>query len=256
MKLFAVLIMGALSLNAFAADPAPNANLGFHHESEMGYIVVGGNAKSQSFSAKQMSSYQWDSDLLKLTAHYLSTQAQNQATKVVEGTAENMSAALREEHTFIPDTFNMFIQAGVNKDRFVGINLGNSYDLGVKYFWVSNDTIKLFSEVGYRYLKENLRQVVNGVSQDVDLESNFARLFTQLDYTHSPSMKFGVSVEYLPDVKHSDNYRFNFSPYALAILSETFSLKFGYEGQYRNTPVIGKTERLDYRHVTALIAKF
>lgn len=252
MKMFLFLIISGLCWNA----SADNANLGLHHESEIGYIVVGGNAKSQSFSGKQMTSYQWEKDMLKLTGHYLSTKAQNQTTRAVEGTAENWSVALREEHIFIQDKFNMFVQAGLNKDRFVGINLGNSYDLGVKYFWVSNDSIKLFSELGYKYLKEDLRTVVATVTRDVDLESHFARLFSQIDYTHSPTMKLGLWVEYLPDMKNEENYRINFSPYALAILSDTFSLKFGYEGQYRNTPVAGKTERMDYRHVTALIAKF
>ncbi len=81
-------------------------------------------------------------------------------------------------------------------------------------------------------------------------------MFTQFDYEYGPSIKFGLWVEYLPDMKNEENYRFNFSPYMLAILSNTFSLKFGYEGYYRNTPVTPNVERLDYRHVTALIAKF
>ena len=258
-RIFLIFIgLGLGPTGAFAQGngPVADSNLGLHHESEIGYIVVGGNAKSQSFSGKQATVYQWEKDLLKFTGHYLSTRAQNQATGNVEGTAENWSLALREEHIFVPNQFNMFLQAGLNKDRFVGINLGNSYDLGVKYFWISSDTTKFFSEIGYKYLKEDLATVIAGTRVDTDLESHFARVFSQIDYAFSPTTKFGLWVEYLPDLKNEDNYRINFSPYALAVLSDTFSLKFGYEGQYRNTPVTGKIERLDYRHVTALIARF
>jgi len=247
MNLLLTLIFAASAQTATDAD-----KLGLHHESELGYIVVGGNAKSQSFSGKQATWYQWDRDLLKLTGHYLSTKAQNQTSRQVEGTAENWSAALREEHAFVPDKFAMYVQAGVRGDRFVGVELGQAYDLGVKYHWFNTDTLKFFSELGYQYLHEELE--LNGVTGE--LESHFIRVYSQIEYQYTPSIKVGLWAEYLPNMKDEDNYRVNFSPYLLAILSDTFSLKFGYEGNYRNIPVGTNVERLDYRHVTALIAKF
>lgn len=246
--LFTVLLA---AFSAQADEAADAAKLGLHHESELGYIVVGGNAKSQSFSGKQATSYLWEKDILKFTGHYLNARAQNQATKAVEGTAENWSAALREEHIYVKDQFNVFVQAGVSGDRFIGVELGQAYDLGVKYFWVSSETIKFFSELGGRYLHEDLK--LNNVTSQVD--SYFLRLYSQIDYIYSPSIKFGLWAEYLPDMRNEDNYRINFSPYMLAILSDTFSLKFGYESYYRNIPV-GTNTYLDFRHVTALIAKF
>lgn len=234
---------------AYAVDPTA---LGFHDESELGYIVVGGNAKSQSFSGKQATWYQFDSDLLKLSGHYLNSRAQNQTTKQLEGVAENWSAVLRYEHNIIPDTLSMYTQAGVRGDRFVGVDFGQAYDLGVKYFWVSSETVKLLSELGYQYLKEDFR----ASSNPAYCEAHIVRLYSQVDYIYTPSIKFGLWVEYLPDIKDQDNYRFNFSPYMLAVLTDTFSLKFGYEGYYRNLPVSPNTIRFDYRHVTALIAKF
>jgi hypothetical protein len=232
-----------------------NEKLGLHNESELGYIVVGGNAKSQSFSGKQSTWYQFDSDILKLNAHYLNTKAQNQTTRQLEGIAENWSASLRFEHIYIADTFNVFTQAGARGDRFIGVDFGQSYDVGAKYFWVSSEKIKLFSELGYQYLKEEFKDDSNPLTSSYN-ESHFIRLYSQIDYIHTDSVKFGLWVEYLPDIKEQDNYRFNFSPYMMAVLSDTFSLKFGYEGYYRNLPVAPNTIRFDYRHVTALIAKF
>ncbi len=240
---------------AVAAAAAKEAALGLHSESEAGYIVVGGNAKSQSFSGKQSTWYQFESDLLKLSGHYLNSQAQNQATRQLEGVAENWSANLRYEHIIIPNTFNLFTQAGVRGDRFVGVDFGQLYDVGAKYFIISNESFKWFTEGGYQFLKEEFRDDANPATPAYR-ESHFIRLFTQADYIYTPSIKFGLWLEYLPDLKEEENYRVNFSPFMTAILSDTFSLKFGYEGYYRNLPVAPNTIRFDFRHVTALIAKF
>ncbi len=238
-----------------AAAAAKAATMGLHSESELGYIVVGGNAKSQSFSGKQSTWYQFDSDLLKLSGHYLSSQAQNQATRQLEGVAENWSANLRYEHIVIPNTFNLFTQAGMRGDRFIGVDFGQLYDVGAKYFLISSESFEWFTEGGYQFLKEEFKDDANPATPPYR-ESHFIRLYTQADYIYTPSIKFGLWVEYLPDLKEEENYRVNFSPYMMAILSDTFSLKFGYEGYYRNLPVAPNTIRFDFRHVTALIAKF
>jgi putative salt-induced outer membrane protein YdiY len=251
-------IVFLFGLSAFADEAPKGEPPGFHNESQIGYIVVGGNAKSESFSGKQTSVYNWEKDTAKVTAHYLSSKAQDQTTRKTSGTAENWSTIGRWEHIFIPESYDMFLQAGISGDRFIGINLAQGYDLGGKYYWASNDKVKFFSELGYRYLHEDLEK--NNVS--TTKESHFIRVFSQIDYTHTESLKIGLWVEYLPDMKDNQNYRLNFSPYLLAILSDTFSLKFGYEGYYRNLPVNSNTPGIpnnvhfDFRHVTALIAKF
>lgn len=261
---FIALVVFLFGLNAQAqTPPAPTTAVkadppfGLSHQSELGYIVVGGNAKSQSFSGKQATTYRWSDEIFKLSGHYLSAKAQNQTTKQTEGTAENWSAIGRFEHVFTPEVFSGFLQAGAMGDRFIGVELGQSYDLGGKYFWVANDKFKFFSELGYRYLHEDLER--NNITSEK--ESHFIRLYSQMDYTHTDSIKVGLWAEYLPDMKDNQNYRLNFSPYLLAILSDTFSLKFGYEGYYRNIPVsngpgLPDNVRFDFRHVTALIAKF
>jgi hypothetical protein len=260
LRLLAVLFVFISSLSQAdeAADKAAAekaAALGLHDESELGYIVVGGNAKSQSFSGKQATWYQFDSDLLKLSGHYLNSKAQNQATRQLEGVAENWSANLRYEHIVIPNTFNLFTQAGVRGDRFIGVDFAQLYDVGAKYFLISSDSFKWFTEGGYQFLKEEFRDDANPATPAYR-ESHFLRLYTQADYIYTSSIKFGFWVEYLPDLIDEENYRINFSPYMMAVLSDTFSLKFGYEGYYRNLPVAPNTIRFDFRHVTALIAKF
>jgi hypothetical protein len=78
----------------------------------------------------------------------------------------------------------------------------------------------------------------------------------KLTFISDADWKSAVLKEYLPDIKDSENYRFNFGPEVLTVLSDMFSLKFGYEGFYRNIPVNPNPIRLDFRHTTALIANF
>lgn len=239
----------------FAQDDSDK--LGLHHESELGYIVVGGNAKSQSFSGKQETWYQMTSDLAKLKGHYLNTRALNPQTGQLAGTAENWSAAFRWEHIYLPELFSVFAEAGMRGNRFIGVDMGQSYDVGGKYTIISKENFNWFAELGYQYLKEDLIDDGDPLTARQDYrEAHFIRLYSKASYSYSPSIKFELWGEYLPDMKDEENYRVNFGPSVLAILNDTFSLKFGYEGNYRNIPVSPNKIYFDYRHVTALIAKF
>ena len=183
---------------AVGAQAAEDDKLGFHHESEVGYIVVGGNAKSESFSGKQSSMYQWDKDNAKLSASYLNAKARDNETQVTSRTAENWEATLRWEHIVIEKKFDTYAQAGLMKDHFRGIDLGTSYGLGGKYHWINAETLKLFSELGYTYLNEELDGNAGPpIVLPSTLESHFVRLFSQIDYEHTKSMKVGLKVEYL-----------------------------------------------------------
>lgn len=245
-----LLTLAILALSSFAQTEDPK--LGLHHSSELGYIVVGGNAKSTSLSAKQETWYQMTENLVKLKAHYLRSSALNPATGDVDETAKNWSATLRWEHIYSPEKLSVFAEGGALGNEFIGLDMGQQYGLGVKYFIMASETFKWFSELGYQYLHEDF--VAN--SNPSYREAHFARLYSKVEYIYSPSVKFGLWAEYLPDLKDSENYRFNFGPEVLTVLSETFSLKFGYEGYYRNLPVAPNTIRLDFRHTTALIANF
>ena len=252
MSFFITLIVFALS--SLAQTPEEN-KLGLHHTSELGYIVVGGNAKSTSLSAKQETWYQMTENLVKLKAQYLRSSAMDPATRQVNETAKNWSTSLRWEHIYSPDKLSVFSEAGILGNEFIGLELGQQYGLGVKYFLMASDNFKWSAEFGYQYLHEEFVTNIDP-AQPTYREAHFARLYSKAEYSYSPSVKCSLWVEYLPDIKDSENYRFNFGPEVLTVLSETFSLKFGYEGFYRNIPVNPNPIRLDFRHTTALIANF
>lgn len=256
MRLLILILASLFTLNAFAQ----NKDLGFKNESELGYLVVGGNTKSEALSAKTALGYNWEWDLLKFTAHYFYSTGQvaNKNSEI----AKNWSSNLRYERVITPDVFNIFAGVGISGDRFRGIDKALSFDLGGKYFFYKTDMTQWFGEAGYRMIQETFYPALNSTT------NHFLRLFTQADHKYSESLSVGFWVEYLPaltevdfgaptgKVPASKNYRVNFSPYLLAVLNDTFSVKFAYEGQYRGTPAVGFTENLDFRHTTTLIAKF
>lgn len=252
--LLSLVVMVSASF-AIAEETKEEKKLGWKHESELGYIVVGGNAESETFSAKQSTTYEWQSDLAKVTSSYLVANATTNG--VEETTAENWQHTARYEHIYRTQGISAYLEAGLNKDNFRGIDLGNSYGAGGKYKIMDKEKFKWAGELGFQYLREELDPVAPA-TEGSTLESNFIRVFTQMDYEYTAKMKVGLWVEYLPDIKsgQEDNYRINFSPYFTAVLSDLFSLKFGYEGQYRNLRAAGKVERLDFRHTTTLIATF
>lgn len=243
---------------------AQNKDLGFKNQSELGYLVVGGNAKSEALSAKTALGYNWEWDLLKFTAHYF------YSTGLVAGTkseiAKNWSGNLRYERVLTPDVFSMYTGIGILGDQFRNIDKALSFDLGAKYFFIKNDATVWFGEAGYKLSQETYLPIAPSTTNS-SVTTHFLRLFSQIDHKYSESLSVGFWAEYLPalntvtvnnvDVAAKDNYRVNFSPYLLAKLNENFSLKFGYEGNYRNAaPAFGAAERLDFRHTTTLIATF
>ncbi len=233
---------------------------GLANETALGYVVTGGNSQSETTSFNEKLTYAWTRDILRLTGHYIQTSGLDQATKSNNQTAENWSANLRFEKVITPAIFNLFLGHGWNGDRFQGIREGHSSDIGAKYFFISNESTKLFSELGYRYTRELL---INPAADDVGVgnrimpEYHYARLYSQIDYSYSKTLALGAWIEYLPSLtSYNDDQRLNYSPYMTSVLTDIFSLKVAYEGRYRYKPAVAGNALTDFTFTTSLIAKF
>lgn len=263
---------------------AADKEMGLNNQSELGYVVTGGNSKSETTSVKQTSTYKWDGGGLTFTGHYIqaSGEVDNTATATVgdtknEITAENWSAKLRYDKTITPKWFSAFASHGWRGDRFQGVEYGHDSDIGAKYFTANDDTYKQFFELGYRYTREFFNRGQNGtppsncqlaqtpLSQDKVVgtgdcgypEFHYARIFAQADYIYSKTFSVGVWVEYLPSViDPANDQRINFSPYLTSVLTDIFSLKVAYEHRYRFEAAPDATEYNDFTFTTALLAKF
>lgn len=270
MKALVVLLL-SMTVVANAKD---KLKLGFSNESEVGYVVTGGNSESETTSVKQTNKYQWSRDLLQFTGHYIQSSGQvdsptatNPNNQITQTTAENWATTLRFERVLTPKWFNAFISHGWRGDRFQGVNAGHDSDIGAKYYTANSDTYKQFFELGYRYTRELLKTnpctdadpetLPVGVGDCGYPEFHYVRIYAKADYEYSKSFTVGAWIEYLPSVTNfSKDQRINYSPYITSVLTDIFSLKVSYEGRYRHEKAPGATRNTDFTFTTALLAKF
>ncbi len=247
---------------------AVNDPLGLENQSELGYVLVGGNAESETISIKQQSVYNWQHDSLKFTAHYIqasgivdaptATEPNRQENKI---TAENWAAKLRYERVITPKWFKMFTGYGWAGNRFIGVREEQMIDLGGKYYTANSKTYQQFFELGYQYNRQLLTKPPVpgkelGVGKNISPEFHLLRIYAEAIYNHSKSFSLGAWVEYKPSVTNPEDQFINYSPYLTSILTDMFSLKVAYEGHYRSTPAEAGNRLTDYTFTTSLLAKF
>lgn len=254
-----------LAHTALAADK----KLGLENQSELGYVVTGGNSEAETTSFKQLSTYKVTGSVYTFTGHYLQSSGQvadtaNPGETINQTTAENWSAKLRYDKVITEKWFNVFLSHGWRGDRFQGVSSGHDTDLGGKYYTANSKSYQQFFELGYRYTRElftvpsaNCGATTVGTGNCAYPEFHYVRLFGKADYVHSKSFSMGIWVEYLPSVVNfSKDQRINFSPYITSVLTDMFSLKVAYLSRYRHERAAGATENTDYTFTTSLIAKF
>ncbi len=263
--ILAFLLVGFSSFALAADEEKP----GLTNETQLGYVVVGGNAQSETTSVKHLTKYNWEYDTLKFTGHYIQSSGlvdaptpTNPDAEEERTTAENWAATARYERVITPKWFKTFVAHGWYGDRFQGVREGNSTDIGAKYYTANSEKLKQFFELGYRYTRELLTldpppNEEVGVGNRIMPEYHYARIYAQIDYTYSKSFSFGAWIEYLPSVVNfAEDQRINYSPYLTSILTDVFSLKVSYEGRYRYKPAVVGNELTDYTFTTALVASF
>jgi putative salt-induced outer membrane protein len=234
------LALSSLAPSAFAAD-APAANAGLHNESSVGVVIVGGNSDSQTFDFKQLNTYGWDLNLLKLTGHYLKT-----STASID-TAQNWSIGLRYERE-LADRFSLFASEALESDAFAGFLQRYNTDAGGKYFIFKETDFTWTVEAGYRYAVEN--------RFDGQVNQSLLRFYTEAvrDWTKTLSAK--ISIEELTNLTISSDYQINGEASVSASITEIFAIKTGYGLKYRKIPVAPATHTTDTQFTTALVAKF
>lgn len=212
------------------------------HESEASVVLVGGNSETQTYSAKQKTSYEIAPHKITLIGHYLMSRSD---TKV---SAENWSAGLRYDYAF-SEQLGLFLGEVVSGDRFRGISEQYDTDAGLKYsFWKLNDKDYASSELGYRYTHT---QLSNTIYND---DTHYLRAYLEASKSISESVLAKAWIEYLPNLEETKKYLINFEPSLQFTLSQIFSVKTGVSGRYDSLPAA--TEKFDYTYTLALIAKY
>lgn len=244
--MFKLLVIFSLLMPSFAfsqeAEPAAEVKSHFRHESEASLVQVTGNTETESYSAKQKTTYAFDLNSFTLTGSYLRTKS-----FAVE-TARSWDLSLRYERE-ISSMWSAFVQQGAESDIYSGYIQRDNSDIGAKYFIIKSEPQNFFAELGYRYIKTYTNAGVSNYS-------NSGRLYVEYSQVFNETVKGQLWVEYLPNFKESDQYQFNYEPSVSVMLSKIFSLKLSRLVKYQNVPPAGANKKEDARFTTSLVAQF
>ncbi|MES3038341.1 MAG: DUF481 domain-containing protein [Bdellovibrionota bacterium] len=213
------------------------------HESEASIVKVDGNTTSDSYSAKQKTSYRFDLNIISASGRYLQTKASGSET------AKQWDATLRYERE-LSDLWSLFIQHGAESDPYAGYVQRDNSDIGGKYYLIKTDPETLFSELGVRSTK-----TISSVSNNVDYSTS-CRLYIEYSKKINESVSGKFWVEYLPNFKDSDAYLVNYEPSVSVMMNQVFSLKIAYLVKYHNLTLTAAEKKEDTTFTTALVAKF
>lgn len=238
-KSLLIIVFALFATYSFAEEAVVERQL--KNESELGYVMTGGNTEVTTLTAKQLSTYSYGSNMLAFNARYLSS-----ANKGAEQ-ALQWGLGLKYER-LLTEKFGFFIGPLVESNLYQGIFQRYATDVGAKqYIHKKDKEIIWFFEGGYRYTRENYLATFKNI--------NFMRLYTELENYWSASVSLKFWFEYLPNITTWKAYQMNTSIALNTALSSLFSLKTGYELRHNNEPPAGKTYN-DSIFTTSIIAKF
>ena len=220
---------------------------GWRNESELSIARATGNAETETYAAKEALGYQFSSSVLKLSGHYLYGTA-----RAVEN-ARNWDAALRYEKE-LSGALSGYLGHQYEGDPFVGFDLRVSAATGLKHYFrdIDRDKNYIFAELGYTFAYE---ERIPGAAI-ATLTSHFARAYGEWRQPITDTTSLRNSLEVLQDFAHTDNLQINFDTSLQVTMTKVLSLKVGYTGRYRRTPVAVGNRNFDGLLAVSLIAKY
>ena len=238
MKLICLVLIASLGLDSWAQEKGPWSN-----ESEAAVVKVGGNTESESYSAKEKTTFTQSTNIWISTARYLQSKASGTET------AKSWDAALRYERVF-SDLWSGLIQHGAESNVYAGYLQRDNTDLGAKYTFVKSDTENALLEAGLRSTK-----TLSSQGADPKRES-FGRLYTEYSRQINASVSAKAWVEYLPNFSDPEAYLLNYEPSLTVLMTQVFSLKMAYLVKIHNKILLATERKEDTALTTSLVAKF
>lgn len=236
----------SLFLNTVALAADGDAKLA--HESQAGLVLTSGNSDTQTYSAKQETSYHWSENTANLTGSFLIGKASGTTT------AKKWDLGVRYDRLII-EALSAFTGYQIDANPFSGTDFRHTFDLGGKYRFLKSDTRALFTEAGYRLTAEKFT-LDNGATSNGSLTSHMSRVYVEWSESWNDSVSSKLWAEYLQSFTNTKDYRFNIEPSVSVLLSQAFSLKVAYLINYRNVPAVAGKKTTDTLYTTSLVAKF
>lgn len=230
-----------LFVNIFAFGAI--ADTVWHNEAEIGSTIVTGNSQTSTLNAADKTAFKWDENSFKFNARYLQASANG-----VES-AKNWDGAIRYERA-LTLVISAYASFGLDSDIYSGYVQRANYDIGGKYILSASPATNWSAELGYR------NSFAQFVTPAPNAQSNFVRVYSEINQTLAANSSFKFWFEYLPNVADSSDYRFNFEPSVTLMLSDMFSLKAADLIKYQNQLPPKFSQYLDSFFTLSLVSKF
>lgn len=202
---------------------------------ELGFLSTSGNSESESLNAKLT--------LEKATENWAHKAELSAISSSNDGdsTAEQYNLSLKSDRNLSEDSY-LYGLFNYDDNRFSGYDYQSSLGLGYGHKVINNDEQVLALEVGVGYR-------INALSPADDEKEATYRLGQTYDWKFSPSASLN---QYANVESGSDNTTYKYGLSVTSAMTETLSLKIGYDATRNSDAPAGskKTDSQTYANVT------
>lgn len=241
MKLFITLIAMTSAFVA-QAEEAP-VKSPWAHESEASVVQASGNTESESYSAKQKTTYTNGANIYSTTGRLLETKAGSTQT------AKSWDLTGRYDRT-LTEKWSAFASHGAESDKFAGFVQRDNTNLGGTYYFDKDDIQVTLVEASFQSTKN-----INNSNPDVkDTESGGV---AKLSWSRklSPTVTANVKGQYFANFTESKQFRYEYEPSISVMMSQVLALKVSHLTKFQNEPGPG-LKKEDRTLTTSIVAKF
>jgi putative salt-induced outer membrane protein YdiY len=175
-----------------------------------------------------------------------------------ETTVENYQARVRYDYFFATSVAG-FLSVSARRDRFQGLDLRLNVDPGLAYYFIDEKDHRFWAELGYD-LQYDVRNQ-DFIDAAAALPPGEATIIDHTEVRHNvrafvgysneltSALKFDAGVEYLQNIKDTENARINMDAALTAQVNDDFSVATTVAVKFDNNPLPG-VEKTDL--ITAL----
>jgi hypothetical protein len=233
---FAVLSLVFVIDSQAAGTGEPPSN-----ETSLGVVLTGGNTHTTTISISQINRHRNDANRFATKLDYLRSSNRGVEQALI------WDAGFRYEREISPE-WNALFGETLASNLYQGVIQRYSTDAGASYFIRKKETLRWFTEAGYRFNIENYSYGTTNL--------NFIRLYHEIEQKIDTSFSAKWGLEFLPELGDASRYQAN-SEISLAMsLTELFSVKSTYWIRYNHRPPEGVVNTTDQTFTTALVARF
>ena len=175
----------------------------------------------------------------------------------MQATVQNLQGNTRYDRFLVPGVA-AFLSLSARNDRFQGLDLRLNFDPGLAYYFIDQNKLQLWSEVGYDLQYDvrrgaNLRQAqADGVELNKTEVRHSARLFAGFSESLSAAITFNTGLEYLQGVPDTEYWRLNWDAGLSSAIDNSLSIATTFSLRFDNKP-LPDVEKTDTATAVSLV---